>query len=69
LQRILASKAHLESVGLAAAQRYIKARLRETYGELVKRPIRAYTARKELKSYRHAWAWCHRMKMVPVTPS
>jgi integrase len=57
-----------ESFDLAAAQSYIKARLRETHGKRVKRPIRAYIARKELKSFRHAWLWCYKLKTVPVAP-
>jgi len=29
----------------------------------------AYTVRTELKSFRHAWAWCHATKLVPVAPA
>jgi integrase len=66
--RILGAATPLEKVDLAAAQSYVKARLAETHGKRAKRPILAYTAHKELKSFRHAWTWCHRMKMVPVRP-
>jgi integrase len=64
--RILGAATPLASFDLAKAQGYIVARLRETHG---KRPILAYTARKELKSYRHAWTWCYRLKMVPMAPT
>ena len=57
--RIIGADSPLEAVDLSAAQRYARARGRETHGKNVKRPIRPYTVRKELKSFRHAWTWCH----------
>jgi hypothetical protein len=64
IERILGATTPVEAIDLATAQLFIKARLDETHGKRAKRPIRAYTARKELKSFRHAWTWCHRMKLV-----
>jgi integrase len=67
--RLLGEDTSLDAIDLAGAQRYAKARGRETYGKKVKRPVRPYTVRKELKSFRHAWAWCRARKLVPVGPA
>jgi integrase len=69
VERILGATTPLEAVDLAMAQSYVKARLAETHGKRAKRPILAHTAREELKSFRHAWVWCYRMRLVPVRPS
>jgi hypothetical protein len=55
VQRILGANTPLDEIDLAAARRYAKVRLKETHGKNVKRPIRPYTVRKELKSFRHVW--------------
>jgi integrase len=68
VERILGAATPLRSVDLAAAQRYAKARGKETHGKKARRPIRPYTVRKELKSFRHAWAWCRSRGLVPVAP-
>lgn len=68
VERLLGAETSLASVDLAAAQRYAKASGKETHGKKVKRPTRPYTVRKELKSFRHVWAWCHGRSLVPVEP-
>ncbi len=66
--RILGGDTPLDTVDLAAAQRYVRARLGEVHGRLAKRPIRPYTARKELRSFRTVWGWCADPRLVPVAP-
>jgi integrase len=69
VERVLGTTTPLTAIDLAMAQRYVKARLKERHGKRAQRPILAYTIHKELKTFRHAWTWCHRMKLVPVPPS
>ena len=54
---------------LAAAQRYVKVRLGEVHGRLRQRPIRPYTARKELRSFRTVWGWWAGRNLVPTAPT
>jgi integrase len=68
IERVLGADTRLDSVNLASAQRYAKLRGRETHGKHVKRPIRPYTVRKELKSFRFVWVWCHERELAPVGP-
>src|SRR5262249_53329951 len=65
--RQLGEQTPLDGIDLACAQRYAKARGKEAYGK-ARRPIRPYTVRKELKSFRHAWSWCQARNLVPVAP-
>jgi integrase len=67
--RILGGDTPLDAVDLAAAQRYVRARLGEVHGRHRRRPIRPYTANNELKSFRTVWGWCAERKLVPVTPA
>ena len=66
--RILGDQTSLERVDLSAVQRYVKARLAEKHGRIAQRPIRPYTAHKELKSLRTIWGWCFERKHVAVAP-
>jgi integrase len=68
IERVLGADTPLHSINLAAAQRYVKLRGKETHGKNVKRPIRPCTVRKELKSFRHVWTWCQERSLVPVGP-
>jgi integrase len=69
VERLLGADTPLAAIDLSAAQRYVKARGRETHGKKVNRPIRPYTIRKELKSFRHVWAWCHSRSLVEPGPA
>ncbi len=69
VERILGATTPLESFDLGMARRDIGSPARRDARKYVKWPDRAYTASKELKSFRHAWAWCYRLKMVPVAPA
>jgi integrase len=66
--RLLGADTPLDAVDLAAAQRYVRARLAEKHGRLKQRPIHPYTAHKELKSFRTVWRWCADRKLVPAAP-
>ena len=68
VERLLGADLPLEAADLASAQRYARARGKETHGKVARRPIRPYTVWKELKSFRHAWAWCYARALVPVAP-
>ena len=68
VERLLGGDSPLSSIGLAAVQRYANLRGQEKHGKVAKRSIQPYTIRKELKTLRHVWAWCHARSLVPVGP-
>jgi hypothetical protein len=68
IERVLGTETPLDSINLAAAQRHANLRGKETHAKKIKRPIRPYTVRRELKSFRHVWTWCQRRELVPLGP-